>query len=808
MANEIRLKLTIDGKEAIATLEQSELAIGENEEASERLDDSFQDIISIGVGNFLADQFANALSAIGSLISGSEELFAIQEQAEARVRGMIRATSDAAGFSAEELFDMASQLQEVTRFGDEAILNAQSRLLTFQNIHGDTFERATRLSLDLAEVTGDVDSAMKDLGRTLENPIEGLTGLNEMGIIFNDEQEQRIKQLVEENKTYEAQAAILDVVQSRVGGLAEEMASTRTGSIEQFNNTMGDMQEVIGGIITDFKVGALPMLESFVGVLSDYMTVPTSEKMRDEQVQLNVLVNRITATNTKQEDRNKLINDLQDRYPDFLSNLDAESVSNEELAGRLSEVNEQMINRIVIQQQEEEIQKVAEKAATARTKRQEEKIALEDQLAEANIKYNLGLDLTNSTLEENTEKVQAAMKAESDHLAAIDGRDAVVQSITDSYWSYNGLITRATNLEEELNDVTEFANELLEVMGINQDENTEKQKESNEAVEDAINLNKEKIDQERSLTKVQSDLRAQYDELINQQGTLTDSDRIRLGYINQEIEAIQRRMDKRQEQADAEASHRTTEEEFDQRRREVYEEDTNRRVNNEMKTRAVMVETGDSHRNMVNQMTEQEAALLRFKIESAEKFGATFESMNADQIDSFEELGKVVIQELKQMIGAEIRMGVASAIRSTLASAGPLGLILAPAAGLAAQVMFNKVISAVGVPEFATGGLVRGGEQIVRLNEDGEEFVMNAESTRNMKPMLEAANANPNLGAEMMAFMEREAQPHPRGLIEANNFNAANGPINISLVNNISSRHLNDELEVYREEQREIGNEL
>ena len=58
-----------------------------------------------------------------------------------------------------------------------------------------------------------------------------------------------------------------------------------------------------------------------------------------EQTKLNLLVSTITSANTKQEMRVKLIQDLQREYPDFLKNLNAEKVSNEDLKDALHDAN-------------------------------------------------------------------------------------------------------------------------------------------------------------------------------------------------------------------------------------------------------------------------------------------------------------------------------------------------------------------------------------------------------------------------------------------------------------------------------------
>ena len=66
-----------------------------------------------------------------------------QEQAIAQVEARIRSTGSAAGLSSAEVQRMAAALQDATIFGDEAVLEMQALLLSFQRLDGAQFERIT-----------------------------------------------------------------------------------------------------------------------------------------------------------------------------------------------------------------------------------------------------------------------------------------------------------------------------------------------------------------------------------------------------------------------------------------------------------------------------------------------------------------------------------------------------------------------------------------------------------------------------------------------------------------------------------------
>lgn len=217
-----------------------------------------------------------AAVAVAGLIKVGKELvniFSVQEQAEAKLTQTIKATGQAAGFTNKALFDMANGLQEVTKFGDEAIIGAESLLLTFKDIGGDIFPRALESILDVSEAMGtDLQASTIQLGKALNDPILGLTSLSRSGIQFTDSQKETIKTMVEMGDKAGAQVIILEELESQFGGVARAAADTATGSLTQLNNVYGDSKELLGQILTE---GIQPFVE---GLKDELIAVNNSIK--------------------------------------------------------------------------------------------------------------------------------------------------------------------------------------------------------------------------------------------------------------------------------------------------------------------------------------------------------------------------------------------------------------------------------------------------------------------------------------------------------------------------------------------------
>ncbi len=185
-----------------------------------------------------------------------------QTSAELQVAEAIRSTGGAAGFTLEELKAMAGGFQDITNVGDEATLAMQSVLLTFKEIEGANFERATAAIIDLSERMGqDLQSSAVQVGKALNDPIVGVSALQRVGVSFSATQKEVIKDLAETGRVAEAQVIILEALEEQFGGSAAA-AVEADGGYTQLMNKVGDLAEVVGQDLT-------PAWEKAVAAMSD-----------------------------------------------------------------------------------------------------------------------------------------------------------------------------------------------------------------------------------------------------------------------------------------------------------------------------------------------------------------------------------------------------------------------------------------------------------------------------------------------------------------------------------------------------------
>lgn len=201
----------------------------------------------------------------GAVVDSVAE-FMEAEKAQVKLESILRATGQAAGKTAQDLNDMASRLAGKTIFDDDAITNAQALMLTFKNVGGEIYDRTIPAVLDLSSAFGmDLAGASVMLGKALEDPTSGLTALRRVGVSFTDQQQEQIKALMDAGEAAKAQGEILDVLKGQVGGVAEAMGASASGSIARMENAVHNLQEAFGRLVaTNFQ----PLIDGLTDVIN------------------------------------------------------------------------------------------------------------------------------------------------------------------------------------------------------------------------------------------------------------------------------------------------------------------------------------------------------------------------------------------------------------------------------------------------------------------------------------------------------------------------------------------------------------
>jgi hypothetical protein len=246
---------------------------GDFDELKNRLDDTKgfvkqwgASVSAIGVGAFAAwgatKVFDGIRAGLSSLFGEMKNWIASateSDQVAKQLEATIISTGGAAGYTAKQLQQMASDLQDLTIFEDDAINSAQTLLLRFKNIKGDEFARATELMLDMAAKTGNMEGAAEKLGRALNDPEKAIRLLRKEGSNLSEEQKKLIQQFVAMGDTASAQRIIISELEKAYGGAAEAATKAAGGGWKQFANVIDDIRKELGDKL-------LPLLDSLAPV--------------------------------------------------------------------------------------------------------------------------------------------------------------------------------------------------------------------------------------------------------------------------------------------------------------------------------------------------------------------------------------------------------------------------------------------------------------------------------------------------------------------------------------------------------------
>lgn len=207
-----------------------------------------------------ADGFASKLStmAVGvaavadALVVGigikSIKAFSESQDMIAQTNAVLKSTGGVAGVTAKMVNDLSVSWERQTKYSDEAVRGAENILLTFTNIHKDTFPQATAAVLNMSTALHeDLQSASIQVGKALQDPVNGITALKRVGVNFTDAQKDVIKHLVETGQTAKAQQLIIAELNREFGGSAKAAGDTYSGMLEKLKNRLDDIEEIIGG---------------------------------------------------------------------------------------------------------------------------------------------------------------------------------------------------------------------------------------------------------------------------------------------------------------------------------------------------------------------------------------------------------------------------------------------------------------------------------------------------------------------------------------------------------------------------------
>jgi hypothetical protein len=192
--------------------------------------------------------FAAGIATLTAGAYKSLKVFDEYQRGQLKTEALIKATGNAAGFTAKQLQEQASQVALNTLASVGGVVEAQNILQTFRSVSGDIFKEAIVLSQDMAaSFGGSIKDKALQLGKALESPKDGLTALKKSGVSFTQSERDMISAMQDAGDVADAQSFILRKLRNQVAGTGNAEAGGLSGDVDTMSQRWDELLNAWAG---------------------------------------------------------------------------------------------------------------------------------------------------------------------------------------------------------------------------------------------------------------------------------------------------------------------------------------------------------------------------------------------------------------------------------------------------------------------------------------------------------------------------------------------------------------------------------
>lgn len=186
-------------------------------------------------------------------VGKSLEMFAELEKSNTRFSAMFANVADSVGLTKGAMDRLGESVSTNSLFDGSVVKNAETILMTFQDIRGEAFEKTIKVASDMASALGmELPDATKILGKALEDPVKGFQTLRREGVTFTDAQKEQITALEKSGDKLGAMNVMLSTLAAKFQGVGEALSLTSSGQLVKFGQSLEEAQKAGGKLLTDF----------------------------------------------------------------------------------------------------------------------------------------------------------------------------------------------------------------------------------------------------------------------------------------------------------------------------------------------------------------------------------------------------------------------------------------------------------------------------------------------------------------------------------------------------------------------------
>ncbi len=348
----------------------------------------------------------------------------------------------------EKLFAMLKQASgsesEATRLFDQIKTFAKETPFQLEEVVGGFIKLENRNfnpTIEQMRTLGDIATSQgKSLNQFIEAVLDAQTGeferLKEFGIVARKSGEDvkltfrgqatTIKNTSENLTEYLLGLGKLPGISGSAVAISKTLDGTLSNMADNFSQLFATLGKS-GGVIQTLA----GHINSIVEAANDYLSVPLSDQIRDQQQEFNGLVTALinynaSSTETNETDlvRNNLISELTSKYGDYIGQIDLNNASETQLRDLMDKSNQEFERRIFLQLTQEKSSELFKKVSeNARDYAQALKFAAQAQgeFNEEAVKTNdQGVPVLNVAAVEESDALERGLSAQKGALTAAE----------------------------------------------------------------------------------------------------------------------------------------------------------------------------------------------------------------------------------------------------------------------------------------------------------------------------------------------------------------------------------------------------
>lgn len=264
MDNRVSYKIDIDSQKGEASIR----SLGNEVQATGRKTDSLSDkMAKFGMATMGMSAVIGAFQKLWSVMEACSSAYDMQAMAEQKLEVAMRNKMGATEDDINAIKQLTAAQQKLGVIGDEVQLSGAQELATFVR-QKETIEKLIPAMNDMMAQQYGLNATQENaasiatlLGKVMNGQTSALT---RYGYAVTEAQDKVLKFGTEQEKA----ATLAQIIEERVGGMNEAMAQTPSGKMQQYANSMGDVQERFGEMYTRIQTALLPALNKLVEMLN------------------------------------------------------------------------------------------------------------------------------------------------------------------------------------------------------------------------------------------------------------------------------------------------------------------------------------------------------------------------------------------------------------------------------------------------------------------------------------------------------------------------------------------------------------